>query len=181
MIVLGAALGFGAVAADASVSLASDLAVLAGTLGSFPAWAGLRGAALAGLLAPTGLFLAVCGILIALRSHRPPGRSRAFRAGLLGASVNLASGLVLGVLNFTLDVLPPALFTTGFLRSAVVVLFLAAVAAGAGLLVAFSGVAALVREDPSEEIPAAVRVRPARGKSMSRTQRSPVTMLLPAK
>ncbi len=168
MIVLGAVLGFVAVAIGAALSLSSDLGLLAGNLDAVPAVIDLLGTALAGLLAPAGLFLVVCGVLLALRAAQPPGRSRPFRVGLGGAGVNLAAGLFLGVLNFALNVLPPELFTVDFLRSMLIVLFLGAVAAGAGLLVAFSAIAALVREEAADETPPAVRVRPARGKSIYR-------------
>lgn len=169
LIVLGAVLGFGPVALDAAVSLSSNLAFLGGVIGAVPYGLLLLDAALMGLMVPVGLFLVLGGILLHLRSLRPPGHSRSFRAGLGGAEVNLAAGLLLGVVNFSLYVLPPELLTADFARNVVMVLFLGTVAAAAGLLIAFCGMAALVREEPlPRTIPVVVRVRAPREKDIYR-------------
>lgn len=169
LIVLGAVLGFGSAALDASVALSADLSLLAGILSTVPGWLFVLDAALADLLVPVGFFLVLGGLLLAVRSARPPGRSRAFRAGLGGAALNLAAGLLLGVVNFSPYVLPPELLTVDLLRNVVMVLFLGAVVAGAGLLVALCAMAAIVREEPAPG-PAGmgVRVRTPRGKSIYR-------------
>lgn len=169
LIVLGAVLGFGPVVLDAAVVLVSNLAVLEGTLSPVPYAVVILDAALLAVAAPVGWFLALSGLLLYLRSRHPPGRSRAFRAGFGGAAINLAAGLQLGLLNFSLYLLPPELLTLEFLRNVVLVLFLSSVVAGAGFLLAFLGMAALAREAPAADSDArAVRVRMARGKSIYR-------------
>lgn len=169
LIVLGAVLGFGSLVFEASVVLSENLSLLAGAFSTLPGWLLVLDAALVDLLAPVGFFLVLCGILLAVRSVRPPGRSPTFRAGLGGAGVSLAAGLLLGLVNFSLFVLPPELLTMDLLRNVVWVLFLGAVAAGTGLLIALCSMAALVREEP---VPGsgrvAVRVRAPRGKSIYR-------------
>lgn len=169
LIVLGAVLGFGPLVLDAAVVLASNLAVLEGTLSPVPYGVVVLDAALAGLAAPVGLFLALSGLLLYLRSRHPPGRSRAFRAGFGGAALNLAASLQLGFLNFSLYLLPSELLTVPFLRNLVLAIFLSTVVAGAGLLVALLGMAALARDAPAADSDArAVRVRMARRKSIYR-------------
>lgn len=168
LLVLGAVLGFGPVVLDASVALDADLALLGGAGGSLPGGLLLLDAALTDLLVPVGLFLVLCGIVFVVRSTRPPGRSSAFRAAFGGAGFNLAAGLLVGVLRFSLELLPPELITIELLRNAVTVLFLGTVAAAAGLLVALCGTAAMARNPADRRTPRAVRVREARGKTIYR-------------
>ena len=176
LLLLGALLGFGPVVLDASVALDADLALLAGAAGPVPGWLWVLDSALVDLLVPLGLFFVLAGVLFAVRSRRPPGRSVAFRAALGGAEFNLAAGLLVGLLRFSLGVLPPELITVGLLRNAVVALFLGTVAAAAGLLVALVGTAAVAREPAVGPGPKAVRVRTPRGKSIYRAELSPVTV-----
>ncbi len=167
MIVLGAALSLLPTLLDAGLSLNSTLSFLDGRLSGQPTWLVLLDASLVGLLVPVGLFLALCGILLAVRSLRPAGPSGAFRAALGGAGINLAAGLMLGLLNLSGYLLPLEFFTVDFVRSEVLVAFAAAVAAGVGLFLAFLGIAALLREQPAPHaIRRATRLRVRRGKSI---------------
>ncbi len=169
LIVLGAALGFAPVLLDASLSLNSTLAFLDGRFSGLPFWLVVLNAAFVGLLVPVGLFLTLCGILLAVRSFRPPGFSRAFRAGLAGAGVNLAAGLMLGMLNLVGYLVPLELMTADFVRSEVVVAFVAAVAAAFGLFLASLGIAVLLKDEPVARAQGRTfRVRVRRGKSIYR-------------
>jgi hypothetical protein len=169
LIVLGAAFGFGAPAFHAAISLSSDLSLLQGVVGSVPYEAVLLDAGLMGTLVPVGLFLVLCGIALHLRAQRPPGRSAAFRAALGGAFLNLAAGLLLGLLNLSVDVVPLDLFTVPVVRDLVLALFAATVTAAVGLLVALCGLAALVRQEPvAGEARRLHRFRLRRGKSIYR-------------
>lgn len=144
---------FGSVALDAVVSLRSNLALLEGTLVSIPYGLVIVDAVMKGFLVPIGLFLVLCGIALHLRSTRPPGRTLALRAALGGAGLNLAAGLLLGVVTFSLDLLPPEIYTVEFLRDLFLVFFAGTVAAAAGLLIAFCGMAALARSPHVNAIP----------------------------
>ncbi len=169
LIVLGAVLGFAPAVLDASFSLNSTLAFLDGRFSGLPFWLVVLNAALLGFLVPVGLFLTLCGILLAERSFRPPGFSRAFRAGLGGAGVNLAAGLMLGVLNLVGYLFPREMMTVDFVRTEVVVAFVAVVAAALGLFLGSLGIAVLLKDEPSvgaQGRPLRVRVR--RGKSIYR-------------
>lgn len=148
LIALGAALGFGPAVLDATLSFSSNLALLGGTLGAVPYDAFLLDVALVGLLVPVGFFLALCGIMISLRMLRPPGPRRAFWIGLGGAGVNLAAGLIQGVLNLSVYLMPAALLTVSFLRSLVVTSFVATVAEAVGLMTVLGATAVLVARDP---------------------------------
>ncbi len=159
MIVFGAALGFGSVLLDALVTVTTNLAILAGAFNPVSYGVVVVNAAMTGILAPVGLFLVLCGIVLAI-PPRFPWRPRAFRAALGGAGLNLAAGLLLGVLNLSAYLLPPELETASFLRNAVLTGFAASVAAGAGLLFTFVGIAWLVRGEPHSAVARrAVRVR----------------------
>ncbi len=169
LIVLGAALGFAPALLDASLSLNSTLAFLDGRFSGLPFWLVVLNAAFVGLLVPVGLFLTLCGILLAVRSFRPPGFSWAFRAGLAGAGVNLAAGLMLGMLNLVGYLVPLELMTADFVRSEVVVAFVAAVAAAFGLFLASLGIAVLLKDEPVARAQGrTLRVRVRRGKSIYR-------------
>ncbi len=169
LIVVGAFLGFLAVGLDAAVGLASNLALLHGALDAVPYGIVLLDAATTGFLVPIGLFMVLCGIALHLRAQRPPGRSVAFRAALSGAALHLAAGLILGVLTVSLDLLPPEVFTVDLVRNLVLLLFVGTVGAALGLLVAFCGIAALVRQAPAPEAGRPrVRVRSPLGKSIYR-------------
>ncbi len=146
LIGVGAVLGFAAVGLDAAVALSSNLALLQGVLGAVPFPIVLLDTAMMGFLVPAGLFLVLCGIALHLRAQRPPGRSLAFRGALSGAGLHLTAGLLLGVLNVSLVVLPSNVFSIDLVRTLVLVLFVGTVAAGVGLLVALCGIAALVRQ-----------------------------------
>lgn len=172
LIVLGAALALGPLVLDATVSLDSSLAFLSGTLTGLPFWFFLLDVALAGLLVPVGVFLALCGVLLSVRQLRPRGISLGFRAGLGGAGMNLASGLILGLLNLSGYLLPLELLTVDFVRSEVIVAFVAAVGAAVGTFLVFCGIALLVREAPvAQPRRRGARVRVPRGKSIY--QRAP--------
>lgn len=151
LIVVGAFLGFLAVGLDAAVALASNLAFLQGVFDAVPYGIVLLDSVVMGFLVPIGLFLVLCGIALHLRAHRPPGRSLAFRAALSGAGLHLAAGLILGVLNVSLDLLPPEVFTVDLVRNLVLLLFIGTVGAALGLLVAFCGIAGLVRQSAAVE------------------------------
>ncbi len=162
-------MGFGAAAFDAAVSLNANLAFLAGSAGGASPGLLLLDAAVTGFLVPLGLFLVLCGITLHLRALHPPGRSRAFHAALGGAGLNLMGGLGLGVLGLSLDLFPPEMFTLGLLRAAVIVIFGLSLLAAAGLLVAFCGMAALLRSrSPTAAMRPATRIRAPRGKSIYR-------------
>lgn len=166
LVFAGAVLGAIPVLADAAVTANANLALLAGSLDATPYWLVLLNAALLGLLVPVGFFLVVCGILLALFASRPD-RSRPFRAGLGGAGVSLAAGLLLGLLNLAWFLLPSELLTSTLLRNLVYASFAASVAAGLGTLVAFLAIADAVR-DPSRSPSGlrALRVRQPPGKSI---------------
>lgn len=150
LIVVGAALGFGAAAENALVTFGANLAVLDGTVASFPYGALLLlDAALTAIAVPVGFFLVLCGLLFFVRSRAAPGPSPWFRASLGGAGVALSAGLLVGVLNFTLSVMPPELETLAFLRNIVVTMFAASLAGAVGLLLALCGIAALASRDAS--------------------------------
>lgn len=169
LIVLGAFLAFLAVGLDASIALASNLALLHGVLDAVPYGIVLLDVALMGFLVPIGLFLVLCGIALHLRAHRPPGRSLAFRTVLSGAGLHLAAGLILGVLNVSLELLPPEVFTVDLVRTLVILMFIGTVGAALGLFVAFCGIAALVRQAPAPvDGRPGLRARRPLGKSISR-------------
>ncbi len=169
LIVLGAILGFAPTVLDASLSLNSTLAFLDGRVSGLPFWLVALNAALVGLLVPAGLFLLLCGILLAVRSFRPPGFSRAFRAGIGGAGVNLAAGLILGMVNLVGYLVPLEMMTVDFIRTEVVVAFVAAVAAALGLFLASLGIALLLKGEPFARAQGrTLRVRLRRGKSIYR-------------
>ncbi len=155
LIVLGAALAFAPLVLDAVLSLDSSLAFLSGTLAGTPYWLFLLDVALMGFLAPVGLFLALCGVLLSVRQLRPQGLRLAYRAALSGAGVNLAAGLMLGLLNLSQYLLPLEFLTVDFIRSEVIVAFVATVAAGSGIFLVFCGIAILIREAP---VPRALRL-----------------------
>ncbi len=172
LIVLGAVLGLVPTVLDASLSLNSTLAFLDGRSAGLPFWLVVLNAALLGLLVPVGFFLALCGVLLTIRTLRPPGRSVAFRVGLGGAGINLAAGLMLGMVNLTGYLIPLELLTVDIVRSEVLVAFVAAVAAGFGLFLSFLGLAALLRDEPVMEAHRrGILVRVRRGKSIY--QRAP--------
>lgn len=148
LIVLGAALAFAPLVLDAAVSLDSSLAFLSGNLTGIPYWLFLLDVALTGLLAPAGLFLALCGVLLSVRQLRPQGLPLAYRAGLSGAGVNLAAGLMLGLLNLSQYLLPLDFLTADLIRSEVLVAFAATVAAGSGIFLVFCAIAVLLRSEP---------------------------------
>jgi len=68
-----------------------------------------------------------------------------FRAGLGGAGINLAAGLVLGLLNLSGYLLPLDFLTVDFVRTEVLVAFVASVAAGLGTFLVFCGIALILR------------------------------------
>ena len=149
---LGAALAFGPLVLDAVLSLESSLAFLSGSVAGIPYWLFLLDVALTGLLAPAGLFLALCGVLLSVRQLRPQGLPLAYRAALSGAGVNLAAGLMLGLLNLSQYLLPSDFLTAEFIRSEVLVAFVATVAAGSGIFLVFCGIAVLLRSEPVRHV-----------------------------
>jgi hypothetical protein len=161
-------MGFAPTLLDAVLTLNSSLAFLEGSPNSAPYGLVLLDVALMGILVPVGLFLVVCGIIIAFLATRPP-RPRAFRLSLAGAGINLAAGLLLGVLNLSAFLLPAEYLTVGFLQNAAIAVFAAEVAAAVGLLLALFGIALIVYEGSTtrpEDMTRAVRMR--RGKSIYR-------------
>ena len=167
LIVFGAVLALGPIVLDAVVSLVSNLAFLSATLTGIPFWFFLLDVALAGLLAPVGVFLALCGVLLSIRQLRPWGPSLGFRAGLGGAGINLAAGLVLGLLNLSGYLLPLDFLTVDFVRTEVLVAFVASVAAGLGTFLVFCGIALILRPVPvTRPRRRATVVRIRRGKSI---------------
>lgn len=169
LIALGAVMGFGPTLLDAGVTLGADLALLSASLDFPPYTLALLDQALATFLVPVGLFLVLCGVLLSVRSHHPFGRRMVFRVALGGAGLNLAAGLVSGILKLALLLLPAQLATVGLFRDVVVGLFVGAILAAAGLLVCLCGIAAVAREpDPSDATRPTTRLRERLRKSIYR-------------
>lgn len=169
LLIVGAGLGLFSLLLGASLATASTLAFLSGELDPVPVWLFLVNVAVVGILGPVGLFLVLCGIAFSILSLRPRPRSRTLRIALGGAGLNLAAGLLLGILNLSLYLLPLQFGSREFLKTVIVVSFLATVVSGAGLLLAFSGIA-LAARDTSTHRPSPARPfgQPRRGKSIYR-------------